>query len=147
MGPRAAARSADELREHFLLRLLDRFEGGGLSAYEYASRVRRLEGAIDATEMANIADAPPSGEPALDVVDMLRLSRPLPVDKPGGRRPRFWWMAVMAFFFVVLLLVGLWLVAHARSLHDSGNLGSAPVAAVSAAQAPLSPVSPLSSRR
>jgi hypothetical protein len=115
----------EEIREQFLRVLLERFESGGLPAYDYTQRVQRVESAMSASEMVGIVEAPPPQEPALDVVDMLRLSRTPELKTPGGRRPRFWWMILLGFFFVVLMIVGLWLVAHARSLHNSGGSGNA----------------------
>ncbi|HMK62191.1 MAG TPA: hypothetical protein VK386_01115 [Acidimicrobiales bacterium] len=144
----APASALEEAREHYLLLLLGRFEAGKLECYEYFRRVHMVESATSLAAMAEFVDAPLASPPDLDPVDMLLLSRQRQTqDKElGGRRPRWWWIAVMAFFFLVLLMVGIWLVAHARQLRNSGNLGT--VAAVSTASAQVSsPASPPSSVR
>lgn len=125
----SGAAGTEEAREHYLQRLLDRLEGGEIEPYEYTRRVQRLEGAAGVSDMAEIVEAPVSKEQALDAVDMLLLSQRTQPRVPGGQRPKFFWMALMAVFFVVLMALGLWLMSHAKALHNSGN-----VATVTAAQ-------------
>jgi hypothetical protein len=127
--------SLDEAREHFLELLLGRFESGTLGAYDYAQRVRAVELASTVAAMADVVDAPTHPETSLDPVDMLLMARATSGRGHRDRRKPYVWLAVVGAFFLVLLVIGMWLVAHARALHDSGNLGarSAPPAAVTGA--------------
>jgi hypothetical protein len=146
-GGRAEA-GLEAAREDFLRRLLERLESGQLPASEYTERVLRLERATSVADMAEIAGGsePVSG---LDPVDMLLLARSTKsAGQPAaaGNRPRYFIIGVLLFFFVVLLVVGLWLASHARALHNSGGVGVVPAAA-SYSGGPASPPSVRSSRR
>jgi hypothetical protein len=132
-GPRG---SLDQAREDALRRLLQRFEAGALSAPEYTERVRMVERSTSLVEMAELSEAATRPEPVLDPVDILLLARPAQ-QLAGKRRPRYFIVAVLLFFFVVLLVVGIWLAAHARTLHKSGNLGVVAAAEQMAASAPV----------
>lgn len=125
-------------REDHLRRLLTRVETGGLDAYEYARRVRALEEAPTAESMAEIVDAPVADQ-RLDPVDLALLAR-CAAPEHAARRQRTVWLAVVGIFFVVLMVLGLWLVSHTRSLGSGGMArpwtvvpSSAPSVAVSAA--------------
>ena len=131
-GSAAPGDSPERAREDFLRRLLEHLESGALSVPEYTERVCQLDRATTIADMAEIAEAAPRAEPALDPVDMLLLSRSAKEPAEGARRPRYFIIGVLLFFFVVLLAVGLWLVSHARSLHNSGNLGTVAAATASA---------------
>ena len=126
----------DAVRESQLRRLLEKLEGGAIDASEYAGRVRALELSEDPAAMAAVVDAPAHEEPVLDAVDLVLLSRQA---QGAARRssPRVLLVAVMGIVFLVLLVLGLWLVAHARALHGSGSVG-----AVFAASSPPSTLRP-----
>ena len=141
----AGGASLDGAREEFLGLLLQRFESGAFDAYEYNQRVRALERAATIEAMVDIVDAPVVTESPLDAVDMLLLANATPARARGERKKAYVWLVVVGIFFVVLLMIGMWLVAHARALQNSGNLGMAPAAAVQAP--PSAPPSALSSRR
>jgi hypothetical protein len=141
-------------REDFLRRLLERYESGQLAAPEYTERVGQLERATTVSDMAEIAEGTSEPVPGLDPVDMLLLARSAQSNRQPGAaesRPRYFVIGVLLFFFAVLLVVGLWLVSHARALHNSGNPGAAPaVSTLSTASyeaGPASPPSVRSSRR
>jgi hypothetical protein len=130
------APSLDEGREQYEELLLRRFESGALEAYEYTRRVGALGTATSASAMAEIVDAPatPEAKPALDPVDLALLAR-APARPTGDRRKPFVWLAVVGVFFFVLLLIGMWLVAHTRALPNSGNVGVVPAGALGAPHA------------
>ncbi|MHB8439959.1 MAG: hypothetical protein ACYDD4_12475 [Acidimicrobiales bacterium] len=116
----------DGAREQYLTLLLDRFEKGGLEPYEYTSRVRAIELATTVDRMAQIVEAPVSRDPRLDAVDMAILARQAAAAANLGkssRGRRMLWPALLAFLFVILLVVGLWLAGHAKALHNSGGSG------------------------
>ena len=121
--PAGAAASLDGTREQFLALLLRQFEGAAFDAYEYARRVRAIEMATSASAMADIVEAPVTSEPTLDPVDMMLLARNSSSPQVRDRRKSYVWLAVIGAFFVVLMIVGMWLVSHAKALQNSGNLG------------------------
>lgn len=133
----------EAIREAHLRRLLEQLESGALEPYEYTRRVHALENATTAAEMTATVGTPKACEPALDPVDLLLLSRPTPTRGAGRRQSRYWWMAVIGVFFVLLLVFGMWLVSRATNLQRTGGLGATPAAGAQY----LSSVSPPSSVR
>lgn len=144
-----AGAEMEKVREECLRRLLERVESGRLPVPEYTERVRQLERATSVADMVEIAEDAAHPGPGLDPVDMLLLARSTKAAGPpaGASRPRYFLIGVLLFFFVVLLVVGLWLVSHARALHNSGGVGVVPAAASSYDAGPASPPSLRSSRR
>ena len=130
------------VREQFLTQLLQRFESGALEAYEYSRRVRAIELATSAVQMADIVLAPAGQEPTLDAVDMMRMARASSTVAGKDPRVRYIWLVVMVVGLVVLTVVGLWLADHAKAIHDNpGGVVGALVASAVVAGAALSAVS------
>lgn len=130
-----APASLDSTREQYLALLLRRFEDSAFDAYEYARRVRAVEIAASASAMADIVEAPVTTEPVLDPVDMMLLARNSSSPQVRDRRKSYVWLVVVGVFFVVLMVVGMWLVSHAKALQNSGNLGLGAPAPAAAAHA------------
>jgi hypothetical protein len=143
----AGGASLDGAREQFLGLLLRRFESGAFDAYEYSQRVRALELAATVEAMADIVEAPVVTESSLDAVDMLLLANATPARARGERKKPYVWLVVVGIFFVVLLMVGMWLVSHAKALQNSGNLGMSSLAGTLGQAPPSAPPSARSSRR
>lgn len=121
---------SEQDREDVLRRLLERFEAGQLPADEYTRRVDAVRHAASVADMVVAAEAPAEAGPTLDAVDALLLARQSHSRGPAARRPRYLWAGMFLFFMLVLVVVGLWLVAHAKSLHNSGNTGTLTPAAL-----------------
>ena len=129
--------SQAQYREKFLTQLLQRFESGALDAYEYSQRVRAIELATSAVQMADIVLAPAGKEPTLDAVDMMRMAQASSTMKGKDPRVRYIWLVAMVVALVVLTVVGLWLADHAKAIHDNpgGVVGALMASAVVAGAA------------
>lgn len=123
----AAGIPSEQDREDVLRRLLERFEAGRMPADEYTRKVQAVQRAATLSDMVAAAEAPSDDMGAmrhLDAVDALLLARQAQSKAGPARRPRYVWAGMLLFFMLVLIVVGAWLVAHAKALHNSGNTGT-----------------------
>src|SRR5579872_643500 len=99
-----AGAELETVREEFLRRLLERVESGRMPVPEYTERVRQLELSTTVADMAEIAEDAAQPGSGLDPVDMLLLARSTKSagEAAGARRPRYFIIGVLLFFFVVL---------------------------------------------
>lgn len=125
---------SEQDREDVLRRLLQRFETGQLPADEYTSRVQAVQRAATVGDMVAAAEAPSDVASVVDAVDALLLARQTQSKAGPARSPRYVWAGMFLFFMLVLVVLGMWLVAHAKALHNSGNTGTlVPAALVASA--------------
>lgn len=135
LTPAGAGETVDSAREQYLTLLLDRFESGSLEAYEYTRRVKALEMATSVDQMADIVSSAPRPEAPLDPVDLMVLARSSSTMSTQERRAKWVWPVIAGVFLLVLMVVGLWLVAHAKAIQSHGVVTGALLVAASAAAA------------
>lgn len=121
---------SEQDREDVLERLLQRFETGQLPADEYTRRVLAVQRAATVADMVGAAEAPSDEGRVVDAVDALLLARQAQSKTGPARNPRYVWAGMFLFFMLVLVVLGLWLVAHAKALRNSGNIGTLTPAAL-----------------
>ncbi len=144
---------ADAQRELYLRSALQAFESGSIDAYQYTQRVKAIDRATSAAEMAEAlqghglpAGAGPS-RPPMDAVYMALMR----VSGAGVRRPpkskRHTALIFVALVFIFLLGLGVWLATRVHSISPS-SLGPNRNGAISAyASGPGAPPLPLSPRK
>jgi hypothetical protein len=153
-GPvESVAPDGDAERELYLRVALKAFESGLIDAYQYTQRVKAIDRATSAAEMAEALRghglSPGAGpsRPPIDAVDMALMK----VSGAGVRRPPkprgHKTLIFVALVFILLLGLGVWLVTRVHSISPS-SLGPNRNAATRVyASGPGAPPSPLSPRK
>ncbi|MGH9030322.1 MAG: DUF1707 domain-containing protein [Acidimicrobiales bacterium] len=138
---------SDAEREPILRHLLSAFERGELDAYEYTRRVQVVQTATSAIEMSAVLDPQGlqvTGDPKrapLDPVDLARMSAASRGTSRARTSNRYVPLVVVVVAFVMLVVMGMWLVGHVRATSSTNGASAASYAPASVV--PPSPLSPL----